>query len=124
MSKLKGLLIFFVLFSMVGSFTLFAGGGGQSAPAPSAAKPFAGKTIRVLSMTAQISDAFEAYLKEFQDSTGITVNLELYGEAQLRDKLATEFVAGSSTVDAFSCSPLTKFCSSAKTDGLNLLMSM
>jgi len=106
MSKLKGLLIFFVLFSMVGSFTLFAGGGGQSAPAPSAAKPFAGKTIRVLSMTAQISDAFEAYLKEFQDSTGITVNLELYGEAQLRDKLATEFVAGSSTVDAFSCSPL------------------
>lgn len=35
-------------------------------------------------MTGQISDAIEAYLEEFEEQTGIQVNLELYGEAQLR----------------------------------------
>jgi multiple sugar transport system substrate-binding protein len=81
--------------------------GKKESAAPAAeSKPFAGKTIRVLSMTAQVSDALEAYMKDFQDATGITVNLELYGEAQLREKLMTEFVAGSSTVDVFLFSPL------------------
>ena len=57
-------------------------------------KPYAGTTIRVLSMTGQISDAIEAYLEEFEEQTGIQVNLELYGEAQLREKCTTEFLAG------------------------------
>ena len=69
-------------------------------------KPYAGTTIRVLSMTGQISDAIEAYLEEFEEQTGIQVNLELYGEAQLREKCTTEFLAGSSTIDAFLMSPL------------------
>ncbi|MEY8351791.1 extracellular solute-binding protein [Lachnospiraceae bacterium 54-53] len=69
-------------------------------------KPYAGTTIRVLSMTGQISDAIEAYLNDFEDQTGIKVNLELYGESQLREKCTTEFLAGSSTIDAFLMSPL------------------
>ncbi len=69
-------------------------------------KPYDGTTIRVLSMTGQISDAIEKYLDSFEEETGITVNLELYGEAQLREKLTTEFLAGSSTIDAFLMSPL------------------
>ena len=67
---------------------------------------YAGTTIRVLSMTGQISDALQNHLDEFEEATGITVNLELYGEADLRQKLTTEFVAGNSTVDAFMLSPL------------------
>lgn len=69
-------------------------------------KPYAGTTIRVLGMTGQISDALEANLEKFEEETGITVNLELYGEAQLREKCTTEFLAGSSTIDAFLMSPL------------------
>lgn len=69
-------------------------------------KPYAGTTIRVLSMTGQISDALEANLEQFEEETGITVNLELYGEAQLREKCVTEFLAGSSTIDVFLMSPL------------------
>lgn len=74
--------------------------------APAAEKPYAGTTIRVLGMTGQISDAVEKYLSQFEEETGIKVNLELYGEAQLREKCTTEFLAGSSTIDAFLMSPL------------------
>lgn len=69
-------------------------------------KPYEGTTIRVLSMTGQISDAIEVYLEDFEEKTGIKVNLELYGESQLREKCTTEFLAGSSTIDAFLMSPL------------------
>lgn len=69
-------------------------------------KEYSGTTIRVLSMTGQISDALQNHLSEFEQETGIKVNLELYGEADLRQKLTTEFVAGDSTVDAFMLSPL------------------
>lgn len=81
-------------------------GGESSAAGEGAEKPYAGTTIRVLSMTGQISDAIEARIGEFEEATGITVNLELYGEAQLREKCTTEFLAGSSTIDAFLMSPL------------------
>lgn len=78
----------------------------EQTPEVSTDKPYEGTSIRVLSMTGQISDAIEKYLDQFEEETGISVNLELYGEAQLREKLTTEFLAGSSTVDAFIMSPL------------------
>lgn len=83
-----------------------AGSGAESPEEAKGEKPYEGTTIRVLSMTGQISDGIEAYLSQFEEETGIKVNLELYGEAQLREKLTTEFLAGSSTVDAFMMSPL------------------
>lgn len=79
---------------------------GKAEETESGDKPYAGTTIRVLSMTGQISDAIEKYLDQFEAETGIKVNLELYGEAQLREKCTTEFLAGSSTIDAFLMSPL------------------
>lgn len=84
-------------------------GGARSSTSSedgAAEKPYAGTTIRVLSMTGQISDSLEKYLDDFEKQTGITVNLELYGESQLREKTTTEFLAGSSTIDAFMMSPL------------------
>ena len=89
--------------------TTGASGGAQSSTSSedgAAEKPYAGTTIRVLSMTGQISDSLEKYLDDFEKQTGITVNLELYGESQLREKTTTEFLAGSSTIDAFMMSPL------------------
>ena len=86
--------------------TTKADAGDSSQAAEASDSSLAGTTIRVLSMTGQISDAIEAHLDEFEEKTGITVNLELYGEAQLREKLTTEFLAGSSTIDAFLMSPL------------------
>lgn len=103
---------------LAGSLAGCSGGGGSaseeagttgdtaSETEASTDKPYAGTTIRVLSMTGQISDSIEKYLDQFEEETGITVNLELYGESQLREKTTTEFLAGSSTIDAFMMSPL------------------
>lgn len=103
--------ISFILAAAMMAGTLSGCQGGQSGlpadtPEEKADQPYAGTTIRVLSMTGQISDALEAHLDEFEEKTGITVNLELYGESQLREKCTTEFLAGSSTIDAFLMSPL------------------
>mgnify|MGYP001006338060 CR=1 FL=1 len=55
-------------------------GGASSAAGSQAEKPYAGTTLRVVSMTAQVSDGIQEYLSDFEDKTGIKVNLELYGE--------------------------------------------
>lgn len=81
-------------------------GGGASSDASQADKPYAGKTLRVVSMTAQVSDGIQEYLSAFEDKTGMKVNLELYGESELRQKTTTEFLSGSSTIDVFLLSPL------------------
>lgn len=95
------------------TLTFAACGGAASSTASTASasgaetdKPYAGTTLRVLSMTAQVSDGIQEYLDAFEEKTGITVNLELYGETELREKETTEFIAGSSTVDVFLMSPL------------------
>lgn len=81
-------------------------GGASSAAGSQAEKPYAGTTLRVVSMTAQVSDGIQEYLSDFEDKTGIKVNLELYGESELRQKTTTEFLSGSSTIDVFLLSPL------------------
>lgn len=80
-------------------------GGASSATGSQAEKPYAGTTLRVVSMTAQVSDGIQEYLSDFEDKTGIKVNLELYGESELRQKTTTEFLSGSSTIDVFLLSP-------------------
>ena len=85
-----------LLVVLMAASLVFAGGSKESA----------GPRIRVLSMTAQISDGILEYLDEFEKESGIKVDLELYGEAELRQKEMTEFMTGNSTVDVYLFSPL------------------
>ena len=85
-----------LLVVLMAASLVFAGGSKESA----------GPRIRVLSMTAQISDGILEYLDEFEEESGIKVDLELYGEAELRQKEMTEFMTGNSTVDVYLFSPL------------------
>jgi multiple sugar transport system substrate-binding protein len=107
---MKKIIALFCVVSMALSFSACGGktgGQGTSQAAESqAGKPYAGKTIRVVSMTAQVSDGIQKYLSDFENKTGIKVNLELYGESELREKTTTEFLSGSSTIDVFLFSPL------------------
>lgn len=64
------------------------------------------KEIRVLLANHPYGDLLKAAIPEFEQSTGIKVNLEQYQESQLSTKLATEFATGSSTVDVFMTRPL------------------
>jgi multiple sugar transport system substrate-binding protein len=64
------------------------------------------KEIRVLLANHPYGDLLKAAVPEFEQATGIKVNLEQYQEGQLSTKLATEFATGSSTVDVFMTRPL------------------
>jgi len=109
----------FVLFSIVAVIAMLAACASPTpeptkAPAaPAAAKPtdvpkpaFAGTTLRVVGANHPWAEAIKPQLASFESKTGIKVNLELYGEDQLNQKLTTEFTAGNSDIDAFMQRPL------------------
>src|SRR4051812_48280310 len=64
--------------------TIFAlsGCGGQQATG-TGSKPYAGTTIRVMLSNHPWADAIKPLLPQFQQQTGIKVNVESYGETQL-----------------------------------------
>lgn len=76
------------------------------APSSAAAKPFAGTTLRVVGANHPWAEAIKPLLADFEAKTGMKVNLELYGEDQLNQKLTTEFTAGNSDIDVFMQRPL------------------
>ncbi len=64
------------------------------------------KEIRVLLANHPYGELLKAAIPEFEQSTGIKVNVESLQEGQLTTKLTTEFATGSSTVDVFMTRPL------------------
>ena len=64
------------------------------------------KEIRVLLANHPYGEILKAAIPEFEQSTGIKVNVESLQESQLTTKLTTEFATGSSSVDVFMTRPL------------------
>ena len=64
------------------------------------------KELRVLLANHPYGDLLKAAIPEFEQASGIKVDVEQYQESQLSTKLATEFASGSSTVDVFMTRPL------------------
>jgi multiple sugar transport system substrate-binding protein len=64
------------------------------------------KEIRVLLANHPYGDMLKAAIPEFEQASGIKINLEQYAEGTLSTKLATEFATGGSTVDVFMTRPL------------------
>lgn len=79
-----------------------APGGG----AEQAAKPFEGETISFVTANHPWGDAIKPLLPEFEQATGITVNVESFFEDQLTQKLTVQFASGSATPDVFMYRPL------------------
>ena len=67
-----------------------APGGG----AEQAAKPFEGETISFVTANHPWGDAIKPLLPEFEQATGITVNVESFFEDQLTQKLTVQFLPG------------------------------
>ncbi|MCC3376726.1 sugar ABC transporter substrate-binding protein [Cohnella sp. REN36] len=76
-------------------------GGGAAAD-----KPFAGKSISLVTANHPWADAIKPLLPEFEAATGMKVNVEGYFEDQLTQKLTVQFTAGSETPDVFMYRPL------------------
>lgn len=62
--------------------------------------------IRVLLANHPYGELLKAAIPEFEQATGIKVNVESLQESQLTTKLTTEFATNSSTVDVFMTRPL------------------
>ncbi|MBS1226727.1 MAG: extracellular solute-binding protein family 1 [Proteobacteria bacterium] len=64
------------------------------------------KEIRVLVANHPYGELLKSAIPEFENSTGIKVNVESLQEGQLTTKLTTEFATKSSSVDVFMTRPL------------------
>ncbi len=70
------------------------------------AKPFEGTELRVLLANHMWTTAITPHLSEFEEMTGIKLNVEEYSEDQLSQKLAIELAAQSKDLDVFMTRPL------------------
>lgn len=80
--------------------------GQQGTEKPAASQPYAGTTIRFLAANHPWTDTIKGLLPEFEQKTGIKVNMESIAENQLTQKLTVELTAGGGTVDVFMQRPL------------------
>lgn len=76
------------------------------AAATANAKPYAGKTISLVTANHPWADAIKPLLPDFEKETGIKVNVESFFEDQLTQKLTVQFTSGSATPDVFMYRPL------------------
>ena len=72
-----------------------------AAEAPAAAddKPFAGKTIRILMEDVPDTEYVQSLVPQFEEATGIKVEIESISYSTMHEKLAAQLIAGTNTYD-------------------------
>lgn len=65
----------------------------------------AGERLRVVMSNHPFARAMQELIPEFEKETGIKVDLEMYSDDQLTQKLTIEFTSGNSNIDVFSMRP-------------------
>ncbi len=90
----------FLMFLLVSVLVVGFSGLGFSA------QPYKGTNIRVVLSHHPWTDAIRPLIPEFEELTGIKVDVEAYFEDQLTQKLLVEFASGTSTIDVFMQRPL------------------
>lgn len=102
--------------ALAGALVLSACGGGGSEESSGGAsdaeasgefdwKRYDGAEIRVTSLQFPWQAAIDERVGEFEELTGITVELEALPEEQFRQRLQVELTAGSGDIDVFATSP-------------------
>lgn len=66
---------------------------------------YAGEEVRFLANKHPWTAAIEEYVPQFEEETGIKVNLEILPEDQFRQKVLVELTTGAGTVDVFMSMP-------------------
>lgn len=106
---MKRLLILALLLVAVTGM-VFAGGQEEEAEEQEAAEGFdwrsqEGEVITVLANQHPWVDIVEPKIEEFEELTGIRVNLDVYPEEQFRTRRTVEMVSGQSVLDVFMLMP-------------------
>lgn len=93
--------------------TMLAACGGTNDPKPEAsgggaspAKPHQGKKLSVVTANHPWGDAIKDMIPQFEEQTGMKVEVQSFFEDQLKQKLTVQFTSGSATPDVFMFSPL------------------
>lgn len=100
---------------LVGLLAACGGGNAEqkSTPEPAkdnapeaAAKPFEGMKLTVVTANHPWGDAIKTLIPQFEEKTGMKVEVQSFFEDQLTQKLTVQFTAGTSTPDVFMYRPL------------------
>lgn len=97
-------------------------GQDATAPAESNNKPHEGKTLTLVTANHPWGEALKGLLPEFEEKTGIKVEVQSFFEDQLSQKLTVQFTSGSETPDVFMFRPLVEaklFYKNGWLEGLN-----
>lgn len=92
--------------------SMLAACGSNSDPKPGAggntdsAKPFQGKKLSVVTANHPWGDAIKDKIPQFEEMTGMKVDVQSYFEDQLTQKLTVQFTSRSTTPDVFMYRPL------------------
>ncbi len=87
------------LMLMIVGVSLFAGGQQEIEKSTDPWKQFAGEELNVVSMNITFAQGLEKYLPEFEEKTGLKVNLDLFSEDMAHQKIKTELASGSGAYD-------------------------
>ncbi len=79
-----------------------SGAGGTSEAASGDRQQFAGSTLRLLLKEGYEIEAIQAYYGEFEEATGINVEIEVYDEPTARQRLVLDATAGTGAYDITS----------------------
>lgn len=90
---------FFFVVLLVVSFSLFASGTNEAKATQ--------EEITVVIGTSGNANTIQAHLSEFQEKTGIKVNLESYAAADVKNKVNINGAAGGTEIDVFAFQPTT-----------------
>ena len=105
----KGVLVFLlmVILLFASAAAGVCGGTAEEQEKKKAAeeKPFAGTEIVHLGIARGCEDAFREFIPQFEEETGIKVNLEQYEYATMFDKMMLEFTGETGAYDVFYLSP-------------------
>ncbi|WP_248926713.1 ABC transporter substrate-binding protein [Paenibacillus hamazuiensis] len=79
---------------------------GQQGQGQAAAKPFEGKKLTLVTANHPWGEAIKPLLPQFEEKTGMKVEVQSFFEDQLTQKLTVQFTTGAATPDVFMYRPL------------------
>ncbi|ULL15263.1 sugar ABC transporter substrate-binding protein [Paenibacillus sp. H1-7] len=85
---------------------MMAGCGNHSSPGQTAPRAFEGESITLIIANHPWGEAMKPLLPEFEEATGLKVNVQGFFEDQLTQKLTVQFTSGSGTPEVFMYRPL------------------
>lgn len=91
--------ILMIVLALAVPFVAMAGGQGEAEAEAPADQPYAGTTLSFVAQPDVFAEPLRSLLPQFEEETGITVEMETLPYSSLRERQVSEFTAGGSQLD-------------------------